>query len=653
MKRCVQINIGTEKYQFDIDIEKESDLLAPFHDLISKTILKNPDNLKTFEKLEELKVSDSLVSNSELKQILQKPTLSDDEIEAILSGYGGNTNIYNISAFFNATRQSEGLLKLNKLINNVHLMRTKFDTSSFDVFISEGATNRVIIGNKRTVITMSPSVTSEQAISLLSTVYAINQLREPTSNLFKAFREFVLNYDGNLKSDIENLSMMDKIIYLFANPNLDEQSRSYLNGLVSNDISNLVDASEQSISSSSQENTLLDVMLTTADKNKVIGNGKNEYSATIKELLEFRNGLYTAYNEPTVSEEEFKQAFGLETVDPEIYKSYMFGYLVKHKNVAELVYSQLNEVKGKTITEKLNKAVNSLLLNGITLDSKDDKYIPSTNISIKSNTRFNQNRCIKVRHDFNYNKNSLIVSNKEPKIRYDASLNSIYVNPNYITKNFKEIKGYISKYGLRNIKFEQLSNIEGILNLYRSELSYVLIKDGTPNDIAYAKAANALGYQISLYTNDNTDINRYLNIMPVYNKPLAVRHKVRQSQQGLFERLKYNDVIIPVTSRDGLSNYNVGDVLNIYNEANLNQVVGIKIVNKYPLYYRNEYREPNGTIQIGDLLSLNGVTYVFLGNNTILNKKGETETVEDMDKYKPVIENGLQVTARRNGNIYI
>ena len=96
MKRCVQINIGTEKYQFDIDIEKESDLLAPFHDLISKTILKNPDNLKTFEKLEELKVSDSLVSNSELKQILQKPTLSDDEIEAILSGYGGNTNIYNI-----------------------------------------------------------------------------------------------------------------------------------------------------------------------------------------------------------------------------------------------------------------------------------------------------------------------------------------------------------------------------------------------------------------------------------------------------------------------------------------------------------------------------------------------------------------------------
>ena len=50
MKRCVQINIGTEKYQFDIDIEKESDLLAPFHDLISKTILKNPDNLKTFEK---------------------------------------------------------------------------------------------------------------------------------------------------------------------------------------------------------------------------------------------------------------------------------------------------------------------------------------------------------------------------------------------------------------------------------------------------------------------------------------------------------------------------------------------------------------------------------------------------------------------------
>ena len=110
MKRCVQINIGTEKYQFDIDIEKESDLLAPFHDLISKTILKNPDNLKTFEKLEELKVSDSLVSNPNLKNILQKPTLSDDDIEAILSGYAGNTNIYNISAFFNATRQSEGLL---------------------------------------------------------------------------------------------------------------------------------------------------------------------------------------------------------------------------------------------------------------------------------------------------------------------------------------------------------------------------------------------------------------------------------------------------------------------------------------------------------------------------------------------------------------
>ena len=42
----------------------------------------------------------------------------------------------------------------------------------------------------------------------------------------------------------------------------------------------------------------------------------------------------------------------------------------------KLVYSQLNEVKGKTITEKLNKAVNSLLLNGVTLDSKDDKYIP-------------------------------------------------------------------------------------------------------------------------------------------------------------------------------------------------------------------------------------------------------------------------------------
>lgn len=138
--------------------------------------------------------------------------MSDSEISKLLDSYAGNSSIYNIASYFNASRRSDKVL----LLSNVLGSRGVINTSNYDVILMDGARNRVLTKNNRTMLILNPESQPEEALSLLSTVYTLNQLREPNSWIFKQFSKVIEDYSGELYKDIKDLSMMDKAIYLFA-----------------------------------------------------------------------------------------------------------------------------------------------------------------------------------------------------------------------------------------------------------------------------------------------------------------------------------------------------------------------------------------------------------------------------------------------------
>ena len=70
------------------------------------------------------------------------------------------------------------------LLANVLNNRRLINTSSYDVILMNGAKNRVLTKNNRTMLVINPESQPEEVISLLSTVYTLDQLREPNSWLF-------------------------------------------------------------------------------------------------------------------------------------------------------------------------------------------------------------------------------------------------------------------------------------------------------------------------------------------------------------------------------------------------------------------------------------------------------------------------------------
>lgn len=285
MKHCIQINVGSKKYTFNIDVSKEADLTASFPDIISKYILKDKNNIEILEE-----ISNSLKgehnSSSELKNVLNKEVLSDSEISKLLDSYAGNTSIYNISAYFNASRRSDKVMLLANVLNNRRLI----NTSSYDVILMNGAKNRVLTKNNRTMLVINPESQPEEVISLLSTVYTLDQLREPNSWLFKQFTKVIDEYSGELYKDIKDLSMMDKAIYLFANPNLEQSVRDSLKGLINQDLNTKIKLTDKAkLSGSHQENALFDIMIDNRDA--IITNSDGTIGVSVKDIINFKNGL--------------------------------------------------------------------------------------------------------------------------------------------------------------------------------------------------------------------------------------------------------------------------------------------------------------------------------------------------------------------------
>ena len=212
--------------------------------------------------------------------------MSDSEISKLLDSYAGNSSIYNIASYFNASRRSDKVL----LLSNVLGSRGVINTSNYDVILMDGARNRVLTKNNRTMLILNPESQPEEALSLLSTVYTLNQLREPNSWIFKQFSKVIEDYSGELYKDIKDLSMMDKAIYLFANPNLEQSVRDSLNGLINQDINTKIKLTDKiKLSGSHQENALFDIMVD--DRNAIITNSDGTIGVSVKDIINFKNGL--------------------------------------------------------------------------------------------------------------------------------------------------------------------------------------------------------------------------------------------------------------------------------------------------------------------------------------------------------------------------
>lgn len=660
MKHCIQINVGSKKYTFNIDVSKEADLTASFPDIISKYILKDKSNISILEEITN-SLNGEHNSSSGLKNILNKEVLSDSEISKLLDSYAGNSSIYNIASYFNASRRSDKVL----LLSNVLGSRGVINTSNYDVILMDGARNRVLTKNNRTMLILNPESQPEEALSLLSTVYTLNQLREPNSWIFKQFSKVIEDYSGELYKDIKDLSMMDKAIYLFANPNLEQSVRDSLNGLINQDINTKIKLTDKiKLSGSHQENALFDIMVD--DRNAIITNSDGTIGVSVKDIINFKNGLWNSYT-VKATEEEFKEAFGLEEVDTTIYRKDLWGYLIKHKDVAEVVYDKLNSstIKKDNIKDRLMEASKLLLIDNISIPESELSFTPDpSKLDIEPGTRFGQNRMIKIRYTASrLNFKSLIVSSSASNVSYDGGQESVTIPLEMALNNSSEVKVLLNKYGLYNLKFEgniSLSKTENVFKLYRENLSYLTIKDGSANDIEYVKQANRFGYQVNLYAGSDSNmdnvLSKYTSIMPVFVKPLAAKYKPLSYQSNVFSSIATKPTLVPVTSsNESMNQYSIGESFKLYNEKNPNITVGVTLTEKIPLYHQYYLSENNASIEQGDLILKTGRHYIFverIDENSIkcidLDSSEPTITTVNLEYVEQGLQNGMKVATPVN-----
>lgn len=213
-----------------------------------------------------------------------------------------------------------------------------------------------------------------------------------------------------------------------------------------------------------------------------------------------------------------------------------------------------------------------LLIDNISIPESELSFTPDpSKLDIEPGTRFGQNRMIKIRYTASrLNFKSLIVSSSASNVSYDGGQESVTIPLEMALNNSSEVKVLLNKYGLYNLKFEgniSLSKTENVFKLYRENLSYLTIKDGSANDIEYVKQANRFGYQVNLYAGSDSNmdnvLSKYTSIMPVFVKPLAAKYKPLSYQSNVFSSIATKPTLVPVTSsNESMNQYSIGESLN-------------------------------------------------------------------------------------------
>ena len=355
----------------------------------------------------------------------------------------------------------------------------------------------------------------------------------------------------------------------------------------------------------------------------------------------------------------------MEEVDTTIYKKDLWGYLIKNKDVAEVVYDKLNSstIEKDNIKDRLMEASKLLLIDNISLpESESDlSFTPDpSKIDIESGTKFGQSRMIKIRYATSKaDSKSLIISNSANTVTYDGGQESVTIPLEMALNNYAEVKVLINKYKLYNLKFEgniSLSRTENIFKLYRDNLSYLTIKDGSANDIEYVKQANRFGYQVSLYAGSNGNMSdilpKYTSIMPVFVKPLAAKYKPLSYQSNVFSSIATKPTLVPVTSSNmSMNQYSVGESFKLYNEKNPDIKVGVTLTEKIPLYHQYYLSENNASIEQGDLILKTGRHYIFverIDENSIkcidLDSIEPTISIVNLEYVERGVQSGMKVS---------
>ena len=226
---------------------------------------------------------------------------------------------------------------------------------------------------------------------------------------------------------------------------------------------------------------------------------------------------------------------------------------------------------------------------------------------------------IRLRHS-GFKENTLIISTKVNDV---VGLGTSVTIPLKMALNEKASTSKIIKDNkLYNIMFEGigLNDSEHLLNIYKDNIRYLTVKDGTKNDIEYVKRANAYGYQVNMYSNNSSDglLDKYRPIMPISINPLAGKFKPLVAQKKMFSILNSGGkILVPVLATSTLLNqYSVGESFKLYNELNPEETAGVNIEYKIPLIHQYYQVSINQNIEPGDIVSLNGRKYVFVERNS-------------------------------------
>ena len=296
---------------------------------------------------------------------------------------------------------------------------------------------------------------------------------------------------------------------------------------------------------------------------------------------------------------------------------------MNNKAVTNLVYSMDSiKLNNKRFVKSLQKRARGLIMEKVSVESTPINFSPYK-VEISAGSSFNQNRMIKIRHDYNYDDSCLIITDGSNKLVKNTSH---AVDFDSAIKNVEDIKKIIADKSIYAIVIDSRLNsndVRKLLETYKNYITYFRLKDNSYDDVNRVSIANNVGFQVELYPSDkgNDILEKYKPIMPIYQKALGLRFIPNNYHRNLFNELEnksITSILTPVTNQS-ITNYKIGESFNLYNG---NKPYGVKIVEKIPLYFavNDKSDQINNNFEPGDIITYNNsgrYGYITKVDNTI------------------------------------
>ena len=695
MLRCIKITYGGSSYEFNVDINDLSDLYGGIDSLVNKIINKesNHDNIQNL--LRNIGEDPNSKTDLPLNKLLEKPTLSDTEINTILTSYLIPIGLSGIANFCKYTGVSEKLSTLSSIITK---NRLKITNCNVLTTTNEKVGTRLITDGNRFVLVintkdMQSDAGVEKITSLYTTICALSMIKNTSSPVFKELYDWYNKNKDHLKID-DNLSIVSKLSYLYLDHKLESKDREEIDKIINKSLSteSIISQDLKTLSWNNDLKTLYNLIsienknkvlkvedpITTVElengkvkldkKNKIISKTEIPTNITIGALLDYAYNISSIRNldkDYSEYEDTIRAIFEISPDEniPRLYPKFLWKFFTENQEITKFVYSKL-DVNAKTnyISRALSDTALALTKGSITpVKYTDTTFKPNiTDVLVSGKSNFSDTNYLTFRYFESSGKKILIANNKVSKKVVNNTTTYYKDNLKSLEKDLDNGKfnGTFNITFGENIPRDVIDNTLELLSKYKSFTVTVKIDNKNIDHIIHA--ANKFGHKIDIVINKNTDKNQVLEkfnnefstFTPILNEEFTPASHYRQT---IIDNPNQELIVLP---KDNLLNYATNEEVTVINTSD-NSIHKITIMNKIFLGYKKHPIAQSNTRNIGDIVKdKKGNEYVLIGANSAMSLDGNiklgkttdlTSTGEALSTYE-IPGNGTNIWL--NGFIY-